>query len=102
MVSYLEFGLYAIPIVFVVWFILGMPIDKETWRYIIQRKHCRTTEEIYLGYMKKTNENPLGINVMVCPICMEYSFFANTRSQTVKHFWHCYHKKILGEKLSNV
>ena len=51
------------------------------------------TEQIYLGIMPKTETNPLGINVLVCPICMEFSFFALSRSDAVKHFWECYTTK---------
>jgi len=54
-------------------------------------------EEIYLGYMKKTDDNPLGINVMVCPICMKYSFFAHTRSTAIKHVWECFTKQENGK-----
>ena len=49
-------------------------------------------QEIYLKPMPKTKENPLGINVLLCPICKEFSFFAMSRSKAVKHFWECYDK----------
>ena len=52
-------------------------------------------EKIYLGVMPQTKENPLGINVLVCPICMRFSFFALTRSEAVKHFWECYATNII-------
>ena len=48
--------------------------------------------------MPKTNENPLGINVLLCPICLNYSFFARSRSNAVKHVWECYSKKTVHSK----
>jgi len=52
-------------------------------------------ETPYLGLMKFTKENPLGINVLVCPICMKFSFLMLSRSKAVKHFWECY-KQLSG------
>lgn len=43
--------------------------------------------------MPKTKDNPLGINVLLCPICLDFSFFARNRSDAVKHFWECFHKR---------
>jgi len=49
------------------------------------------SEQVFLGQMPKTKENPLGINVLVCPICMKFSFYGLRRGEAVKHFWMCYH-----------
>ena len=53
--------------------------------------------------MPKTENNPLGINVLLCPLCMKFSFFAMTRSEAVKHFWVCVdsHKGITVQQEGN-
>ena len=53
--------------------------------------------------MPKTKDNPLGINVLLCPLCMKFSFFGMTRSEAVKHFWICvdFHKGITVQQKSN-
>jgi len=45
--------------------------------------------DITFDDMPKTKENPLGINVLVCPLCKNQSFFGMSRTETVKHFWEC-------------
>ena len=39
--------------------------------------------------MPKTEDNPYGINVLLCPLCLNHSFFGISRSEAVKHFWVC-------------
>lgn len=53
-----------------------------------------TPTDVNFDDMPKTEDNPLGINAQVCPVCKNQSFFGMTRSKAVRHFWECYDNKL--------